>query len=356
MRRVTPLLVGTLLGLKAMAASSAIAASLAIAAPVTTREAAQGETTGGAMRGAVRLAARGAYIEIAADPRAAELVLMEREFCATVRRHGMRDGFLRYMAEDGILFRPGPVVAHEVLPQRPRTPAWLLWAAGFADVAASGDLGYTTGPSEFRPGGEADTTVGYGSFVTVWERDRDGAWRIAIDCGTGHDLSADEAAVLATAMRAQSGGRVPAAEAAVEAPAPPTAHDSRPANATRDPRPVEALLALDRAIGRASVAAESGTSADRNCRYLRNGASPAIGSVALREAMPGAEAASAPGSESVPQAGGVSSAFDLGYVYGGYAMGPGVQEERGSYLRIWKRSEEQWAVVLEVLCPHPPAP
>lgn len=349
-RNTTPALIGVLFVLLAVAEPTAVAAQVA------SRETPEAAKTGEAVRGSEWSPARNAYIRIAADPRAAELVLMEREFCAAVRRHGIRDGFLRYMAEDGILFRPGPVVAREVLPLRPRTPAWLLWAAGFADVASSGDMGYTTGPSEFRPGGEADTTVGYGSFVTVWQRDREGAWRIAIDCGTGHDLSADEAAILATAMRAQSGGRIAEGTDPAESPPQPPAHDSRPAAATRDPRPVEALLALDRAIGRASVGSESGVSVDPGCRYVRNGASPAIGYAALRAALPGAEAVAAAGSQSVPEAGGVSVAQDLGYVYGAYAAGTSSEDERGSYLRIWKRTEERWAVVLEVLCPHPPAP
>lgn len=58
----------------------------------------------------------------------------------------------------------------------------LAWAPERAAVAASGDLAFTTGSfvweGEVRPGERGRET---GSYVSVWRRGADGAWRIVLD-------------------------------------------------------------------------------------------------------------------------------------------------------------------------------
>ena len=62
----------------------------------------------------------------------------------------------------------------------------LNWAPEFADIAVSGDLGYTTGPWEFRRSPK-DAPVAFGHYVTLWRKQNNGAWKVEVDIGIGHD-------------------------------------------------------------------------------------------------------------------------------------------------------------------------
>ena len=57
----------------------------------------------------------------------------------------------------------------------------LTWAPSFADVAASGDLGYTWGRYEYAESGKI---VERGTYVTVWRRQANGGWKVVLDGGT----------------------------------------------------------------------------------------------------------------------------------------------------------------------------
>ena len=60
----------------------------------------------------------------------------------------------------------------------------LTWQPVAADVAASGDLGYTWGHYEFRSQGKDGVTrVEHGKYITVWKKQADGTWKVAVDMG-----------------------------------------------------------------------------------------------------------------------------------------------------------------------------
>ena len=102
------------------------------------------------------------------------LVAAERAFSAMSVEHNMRDAFLEYMTEDAILFRPLPVNGRSVWKDRPGSKATLIWEPSHAELAAAGDLGWTTGPWEVRPPPDstgapsAPDTYAHGHFTTVW--------------------------------------------------------------------------------------------------------------------------------------------------------------------------------------------
>src|SRR6185503_11542885 len=84
------------------------------------------------------------------SPALSSLVESERAFARTSLEKGIRDSFLAYFADDGIVFRPQPVAfkqfaAEHPLPAAAVQPA-LDWTPIWADVSSAGDLGYTTGP------------------------------------------------------------------------------------------------------------------------------------------------------------------------------------------------------------------
>ena len=58
----------------------------------------------------------------------------------------------------------------------------LRWHATTADVAESGELGYTTGTYEMSMQGPDGMPIkDEGKYVTVWRKDKDGRWKVVSD-------------------------------------------------------------------------------------------------------------------------------------------------------------------------------
>src|SRR5512140_1772865 len=112
------------------------------------------------------------------------VVDVERGFASTSRARGTRDAFLAFIADDGILFRPGPVNGRNWLLASRANPGVLIWEPARAEVAGTGDLGYTTGPWEFR--GSEGKPVSFRQYATVWRKQSDGAWKFGIATGIKH--------------------------------------------------------------------------------------------------------------------------------------------------------------------------
>ncbi len=55
----------------------------------------------------------------------------------------------------------------------------ITWEPLYAEVAKSGELGYTWGNWKFAG---KDTTI-YGNYFTVWKKQNDGKWKVALDGG-----------------------------------------------------------------------------------------------------------------------------------------------------------------------------
>ncbi len=58
----------------------------------------------------------------------------------------------------------------------------ISWKPVNAEVAQSGDLGYTWGNWKLVAG---DTTY-YGNYFTAWKKQKDGSWKVTLDGGTCH--------------------------------------------------------------------------------------------------------------------------------------------------------------------------
>src|SRR5688572_10675926 len=93
---------------------------------------------------AIPLIAGAAEVNLQAD--LDSLVAAERALSKTSEEQGTKAAFLANLADDSILFRSGPVLARPWTEERPGPPGLLTWFPVKADIARSGDLGYTTGP------------------------------------------------------------------------------------------------------------------------------------------------------------------------------------------------------------------
>jgi ketosteroid isomerase-like protein len=253
------------------------------------------------------------------------LIQVERAFARLSVTRGTREAFLANLADDSILFRPHAVPGKLWTEKNPPSAAQLSWEPAFADIAAAADLGYTTGPWEIRRTPK-DPPGSFGHYVTVWRKQTDGRWKIAIDIGISH----------------------------AAAPKPSSVESSRigtNVESSRSPNEIQfargALLDSERGFPATSETYLSVFAPD--ARMYRNNNFPFVGPTALRRAV---DERRGTFTWKVADAG-VSSSLDLGYTYGTTEFRPidsSKPIERANYLRIWKRqSGGAWKVVLDLL-------
>ena len=123
------------------------------------------------------------------DSTAIQLAQKEREFSQSAATRGFIGAFLDYFDDSCVAFYPQPENAKHALTGEPESQASLIWRPTFVEVSASGDFGFTTGPSEYRAGGVKDSTVYYGHFVSVWKKNGDGKWKVILDVGSSYPKS-----------------------------------------------------------------------------------------------------------------------------------------------------------------------
>ena len=121
----------------------------------------------------------------------AELIQTEGEFFEFALGHGFSEAVHVYIAEDGFVANSltlgraaqGERVKVESAKAPKHDRDVIRWQPLHAEVAASGELGYTWGVAE-----SATTKAGpfkpYGIYVTIWKRQADGKWKFVYDAAT----------------------------------------------------------------------------------------------------------------------------------------------------------------------------
>ena len=91
---------------------------------------------------------------------------------------------MSYMAPDATTYAPGAPAAkgsdaiRAMFAELMKAPGFsVTWTADKADVAASGDVAYTTGTYDLKMAGATEK----GKYVTVWKKQADGSWKVAED-------------------------------------------------------------------------------------------------------------------------------------------------------------------------------
>jgi ketosteroid isomerase-like protein len=118
------------------------------------------------------------------------LLAVDKEFSAEAQKVGVAEAFARYAAPDARMLPQGKDVVSGLDAVRRQmagfpAKATLSWKPFHADVAASGDLGYTLGTYELRATDETGkTNVSYGKYCSVWKKQSDGKWKWVVDVGT----------------------------------------------------------------------------------------------------------------------------------------------------------------------------
>lgn len=117
-----------------------------------------------------------------------QMLETERAFELAAEENGTKSAFLEFLADDAVIFRPAAVNGREFWKlAEESSPATLSRKSTYADIAANGLLGYTTGNWRLYPKGKSESLAKFGQYVTIWEKKPDGKFRASLDIMTVHE-------------------------------------------------------------------------------------------------------------------------------------------------------------------------
>jgi ketosteroid isomerase-like protein len=119
--------------------------------------------------------------------KASSLIEADLAFARSGAARGTAAAFRDYAAPEAVVFPQGakPVVGREnIFHLLGGDSGVLTWRPRGADISRGGDLGYTWGEYEYRPGAtNAAGPIHYGKYLTVWKKQKDGSWKFVADIG-----------------------------------------------------------------------------------------------------------------------------------------------------------------------------
>jgi len=259
---------------------------------------------------------------LGSDQKACEVFDAEKAFARAGAERGIRESFLQFFADDSVVFAPAPTNGKAFYKEYKDKGYKLVWEPNFAAVAASGDLGVTTGPWHLEKSMTDSEILGYGEFASVWRRQPDKSWKVVLDLGIEHEK--------------------------------PSRPPPEPQLVSLETEKTEswgvAALQLEREetalFGTEDFTKALLQRASDDVRILRDGALPAIG-------KPDATALLSRHNGKVTRqrlrGGGISEAKDLAYCFGTYAEKDSPVKEQGYFLSVWRRDDRSgWRLLLDV--------
>lgn len=114
-----------------------------------------------------------------------EIISTDKAFSEMCKQKGLRQSFIAFADENVYKMTEGayPIVGREALEesfkQSKEGDFNLEWYPVRAQVAESGDLGYTTGNWKIS----MQDTILHGCYVSIWKKQKDGTWKYVLDGG-----------------------------------------------------------------------------------------------------------------------------------------------------------------------------
>jgi ketosteroid isomerase-like protein len=260
-----------------------------------------------------------------------QMVEAERAFAARALVVGWKAAFLEYFADGAVGFDSGSVgLARDQVGANPDPPKdhRLIWEPRYGDVAASGELGYLTGPVRSILPSRDNGRPRHSTYASIWKRERNGSFKVVIDVGVN-----------------------------TPGPVPFAAGFTRAANANRftgdydDTTPPLSAAdgVLNSALRTGQAAAYRGRLAP-GARFNRQNVLPIVGERNVTRWLASQPAYAAADSRYAEAA----RSGDLGYTWGTYAIGPRQKPtQQGFYVRVWERERNgQWKIAMDVLQPQ----
>lgn len=254
------------------------------------------------------------------------IVDLEHRFASASRERGARSAFLEFLAEDSIVLQPGPVFGRAVWESAGEMPDTLDWAPDWAEVAADGALGFSTGPWRLGPVAGADA-VAEGRYLSVWRREG-GRWGVVFDGGFGR-RPGGAALSLATeprlnVARCERGTMTPAGDL--------QALDAQLSGTPFEPYAVRVLARR----------------MDEGALYHAPDVDGVRGEGAWEQAL-----RELPDTTQLwPMGGAVASSGDVGYTYGLSSPALDAAAE-AAYANLWCRSGDGWRLLVQLRRPLP---
>ncbi len=99
-------------------------------------------------------------------------------------------GWVDFFAPDGRIVVNGEEITGKAAIREAMEPylsaVRLEWSPSRAAARAGSDLGYTVGRYRAILKENPDSVIATGTYVTIWERQADGSWKVALDVGSEH--------------------------------------------------------------------------------------------------------------------------------------------------------------------------
>jgi ketosteroid isomerase-like protein len=260
-----------------------------------------------------------------------QMVEAERAFAARALVVGWKAAFLEYFADSALGFDKGNVgLARDQVSANPDPPKdhRLIWEPRYGDVAASGELGYLTGPVRSILPSRDNGRPRHSTYTTIWKRERNGSFKVVMDVVVNTPAAVPFAAGF---TRAVSANRFTG-----------DYDDTTPPLSAADG-------VLNSALRSGQAAAYRGRLAP-GARFNRPNMLPVVGERAVTRWLATQPAYAAADSRYAEAA----RSGDLGYTWGTYATGPRQKPtQQGFYLRVWERERNgQWKIAMDVLQPQ----
>jgi ketosteroid isomerase-like protein len=118
----------------------------------------------------------------------AGILKADREFSDYSSKNGMKKALELFGDETMVMLRENsmPVVGkaafNDLYKDFDDSRTTLVWEPLFADVSASGDLGYSYGIYTITVTSDSLKTE-KGTYLSIWKKDREGKWKFVVDTG-----------------------------------------------------------------------------------------------------------------------------------------------------------------------------
>ena len=256
-----------------------------------------------------------------------QVVAHERAFAAASLANGLHEAFLANLAPDAIAFLPLPGPARPTHEGKPPARGKLNWGPTWVAVSSAGDLALSTGPWEIKDQGESVIKVSTGWFISVWRRQQDGAFKVAVDAG----ISSPVKFVLPKTVE-NGFARRPAAS--------PKQGDAELART--------GVTAAEKALGAAAKAGLGRAieaQADPLLRVYREGKAAGIGPDSVRVRLAADTRTMTCTADRVV----ASASGDLAYAYGACAGYGSEASSKYGFLRVWRiQPNGGWKILADV--------
>lgn len=254
-----------------------------------------------------------------ASAQVGEIVAAEKAFAQTSVDQNTRAAFLEFFTDSTLAFNGGqPSYGRKDWEKRPAGNGYLFWWPVYADVSASGDFGFTTGPAVFGPSKVTKEVKGGIYYSSVWKKNADGQWKVLADMGS---------AVYDTSQRAE------------------TFHTTKNPSKASDKK-LNSLSGIDRGynkkLNRNSVSFDASRFSDEGRIHRRSHPPITSGIKTFNETETRYNSFEHVGGE-------IASSNDMAFTYGVVQATVLKATVPSCYMRVWKLENGEWKIVLDVI-------